>query len=350
MRDSGFVFSGFILILVIPHMKKVLGLIIILFLVQIAFAQSTSDLTADEIINLSINQIGGAQKLKAINTSELAYAYINANDEVASIIEKRNIGKNFTQSILSENHIAQTTFFDGKSVVKVEGEKIRKFNLEKTEDELRLKTFNHLQFGYRQLNFSLVRLKDENFKNFDCYVINAKSKNGYITINFFDKSDFKLVMVVYPSGDKSLLIEQIEKDGIMYNSHILNTNKEQEISNLKLLDIKLNNPISEVWFHSPYSNDLKIQQDIKIGTFKPSNSNSILTRNQSEQTETYGQNKVIISELTWKSNDTFILKPKDSQISQANILVRIVSWNENEYVCHYKTEKAVGTQEYIRAE
>jgi hypothetical protein len=333
-----------------PHMKKTFGLIIILFLVQIGFAQSSSDLTAEQIVNLSINQIGGIQKLKTINTSELAYAYINENDEIASIVEKRNIGKNFTQSILSENHFAQTTFFDGKSVVKVDGENISKFNLEKIKDEVRLKTYNHLQFGYKQLNFSLVRLKDENFKNFDCYVVNAKSKNGYSTINFFDKVDFKLVMVVYPSGDKSLLIEQIEKDGIMYNSHILNTNKEQEISNLKLLDVKLNQPISEVWFHSPYSNDLKIQQDIKIGTFKPANSNSILTRNESEQTETYGQNKVIKSNLTWKSNDTFILKPKDSQINQANILVRIVSWNENEYVCHYKTEKAVGTQEYTRAE
>jgi hypothetical protein len=333
-----------------PHMKKTLELIIILFLVQIGFAQSISDLTAEQIINLSINQIGGIQKLNAINTSELTYAYINANDEIASIIEKRNIGKNFTQSILSENHFAKTTFFDGKSIVKVDGENISKFNLEKIKDEVRLKTYNHLQFGYKQLNFSLVRQKDENFKNFDCYVVNAKSKNGYSTINFFDKSDFKLVMVVYPSGDKSLLIEQIEKDGIMYNSHILNTNKEEEISNLKLLDIKLNNPISKVWFHSPYSNNLKIKQDIKIGTFRPANSNSVLTRNESEQTETYGQNKVIKSELTWKSNDTFILKPKDSQMNQVNILVRIVSWNENEYVCHYKTEKAVGTQEYTRAE
>lgn len=333
-----------------PHMKKTFGIVITLFVSYIGFTQSTPDFTAVQIIDLSINQVGGIEKLKSINTSELAYAYINPNNEIASIIEKRNIGKKFNQSILSENHFAQTTFFDGKSIVKIEGENISKFNLEKIKDEMKLKSYNHLQFGYKELNFSLERLEDEDFKNFKCYVVNAKSKEGYSTINFFDKSDFKLVMVVYPSGDKSLLIEQFEKDGIMYNSHILNTNKEQEISNLKLLDIKLNNPISDVWFHSPYSNNLEIKQDIRIGTFKPNHSNSILTRNESEQTETYGQNKVIESELIWKSNDTYILKPKDSQMNQANILVRIVSWNENEYVCHYKTEKAVGTQEYTRTE
>jgi hypothetical protein len=333
-----------------PHMKKPIELLFILFCFQIGFSQSVSDLTAEEIINSSLDQIGGLQKIKSIKTSELAYAFINSDEEVASIIEKINISNYFTQSILSKSNLAQTTFFNGKNIVKIEGDSISEYNLEKIKDELKLKTYNHIQYGYKELDFSLIRLPDEDFQNFECYVISAESKNGYSTINFFDKSSSKLVMIVFPSGNKSLLIEQIEKDGIQYNSHILNKSVKGDVSHLKLLDVKINKPIADVWFQSPYTNSSELPHNIMVGKFKPVNSNSILSRNESTQTETYGQNKKTTNDLKWKSNDVFELIIAKNPTDKQNISVRIVSWNENEYVCHYMTDKAVGTQEYTRTE
>lgn len=331
-------------------MNRTFKIVILLFYVQIGFSQSVSELTAEEIINSSIEQIGGVQKLQSVKTSEFAYAFINSVQEIASIIEKRNIGKYFTQSILSKKHTARTTFFDGQQVVIINGDSIDNYNLEKIKEEVELKTYDHIQYGYKKLGFSLKRLPDENFNNFDCYVVRAESKNGYSTINFFDKSNAKLIMIVYPSGDKSLVIEQIEKNGIHYNSHIINTKENGEISHLKLLDVKINNPIADVWFKSPYNNVVKIPNDIKIGEFSPTDSNSILTRNEFEQIEKYGGNKKVTTILKWKSNDTFELKTKNNINAEQIILVRVVSWNEDEYVCHYITDKAVGTQEYIRTE
>lgn len=333
-----------------PHIKKTVKLLIILFGVQIGFSQSVSNLTAEQIINSSIEQIGGLQKIQSIKTSELAYAFINSDEETASIIEKRNIGNYFTQSILSKQHLSQTTFFNGKKIVKIEGDSINEYNLDKIKDEIELKTYNHIQYGYKELDFSLKRLPDEDFQNFDCYVVKAESKNGYVTINFFDKSSFKLVMIVFPSGDKSLLIEQIEKDKIQYNAHILNKSANGNVSHLKLLDVKINNPIADVWFQSPYTNSIELPHNIMVGKFKPVNSNSILTRSEFEQTETYEQNKIITTIVEWKSNDAFELKADKNLNANQVVLVRIVSWNENEYVCHYMTDKAVGTQEYSMVE
>src|SRR5207237_6185872 len=116
-----------------------------------------------------------------------------------------------------------------------------------------------IQYGYKELNYQFERLPDKEFKNFNCYVVNAKGKNGYTTVNYFDKTNFRLIMVIYPNGNKSLMIEYVFQDSILFNSHILNTyQNSDEIQTLKLQTININSIISDTWFNCPYKDTIVI--------------------------------------------------------------------------------------------
>jgi len=331
-------------------MKIILALTILLISFQIGFAQSEDKLTAEEIINSSIEQIGGENKINAIKTSEMAYIFNTSTNERASIIEKRINSKSFVQSILSEEHVAQTTFFNGEKVIKVEGESVYEFEDKITIEDISLKTFNHIQYGYKKLGYDFERLSDKNFDYFDCYVVRAVSKTGYTTLNYIDKTNFRLIMVIYPNGNKSLLQEQVDYNGILYNSKIMNVNNGDETSVLNLLDVKTNNKIADVWFESPHNSRVKLPDNIRIGKFKPVNLSSILTRTEFEQVETINQDRAFINKVKWKFNDIFILENENIPKTNQDILVKIVSWNENEYVCHFISGNSLGTQEYRTVE
>lgn len=236
------------------------------------FGQNQNDLTAIQIIDSSIVFCGGESKISKIESSRINYLLRQPDQTTAIINVQVKTGKKYVQSVLSKNHVPQTTFFDGDKISRVNGNSVVHMTNLQPQDEVELKTYNQIQYGYKKLGYKLSRMPDQKFKNFDCFVINATTNNGYETMNFFDKTNFRLIMVVYPNGNKSLLIDYVFKDSVLFNSHILNTfTNSDEIESLKIQTIELNPTISDMWFKCPYSDKVEIPQFIKTGKFVSSN-------------------------------------------------------------------------------
>jgi hypothetical protein len=331
-------------------MKKTF-IILVSFLAPHIFAQ-TDSLTGIEILDLSIEHCGGMEAISKIETTELNYVFTTADKIRISIIDKRVAGAKFSQSIFADSHVPQATFFNGSEYAVVNGTEVFKTDSIQKFEEIKLRTYNQLQFGYKTLGYEITRIADEKFNHFDCFVLSAVSPNGYATLNYIDKTDYRLLMVIYPEGNKSVMTKFKFIDGILFNSVILNTNREKEITKLELLKVKNNIHIAESWFTCPYTDEVSIPDYIKIGKFNPYGKKSILERTKKKQLE-YSEDESNVTELdlTWNSDDTFTLKQKKTSKTgkklEHDLKVRIVSWDEKGYVCHYLYGTSFGTQEYL---
>lgn len=323
---------------------------------SLLFGQSREQLTADQIVDSSLHFCGGEIRLSRIESSRITYLLIQADNTTAIVNDQLKTGKKYVQCILSKTHSPQTTFFNGEKISRVDGSSITHIRDVQSREEVKLKTYNQIHYGYKQLKYQLTRLPDQKFKNFDCFVVSAKAGNGYTTMNFFDKTNFRLLMVVYPNGNKSLMIDYVLKDSVLFNSHIVNTfSNSDEIQTLKLQTIDLNPNISDTWFNCPYTEKVVIPDHIKKGKFVSTNgADTRFTRTEISMDYTDEKGTVILRRfLAWGivSPDTFglidenALKNNDKS-SKARILVRVVSWDSNGYVCQWMTDTNTGTQDY----
>lgn len=321
-----------------------------------ALAQTSVDLTAAQIVDNSIKFSGGEKRIAGIRSTELTYLLTQPDQSTAIISEKKRIGEKYVQSVLSKTHIPQTTFFDGQNVTNVNGSVVTRIGNIESVEEVRLKTFDLIQYGYKKLGFALSRLPDKKFKNFDCYVVDAKAANGYTTTNFFDKTSFRLIMVVYPGGNKSIMIDYVLKDSVLFNSHIVNTFPDSDkLQDLSLQSVHVNEKISDLWFTCPYKEKVVIPEFIKVGTFKSTNGEkAVFVRTGISQDYKDQKGKLTSRRfLKWISEDTFGLVDEMAMRNavtapESEILVRIISFDEDEYVCHWIAGKYTDTQDYKR--
>jgi hypothetical protein len=331
-------------------------IIFLFFLPTLLFGQNQSDLTANQIIDSSLAFCGGESRISKIESSKINYLLIQPDQTTAIINEQVKTGKKYVQSVLSKTHVPQTTFFDGEKISRVNGNSVVHVTDLQSKEEVRLKTFNQIQYGYKKLGYQLSRLPDQKFKNFDCFVVNATANNGYSTMNFFDKTNFRLIMVVYPNGNKSLMIDYVFKDSVLLNSQILNTfPKSNEIQTLKLQTVEINPVISEMWFKCPYADKVEIPQFIKTGKFVSSNgAHTRFTRTEISMDYSDEKGSIVLKRfLAWGvvSPDSFglidekAMKDNDKS-SKSQILVRVVSWDDTGYVCQWITDTHTDTQDY----
>jgi len=331
-------------------------IIFLFFLPTLLFGQNQSDLTANQIIDSSLAFSGGESRISKIESSKINYLLIQPDQTTAIINEQVKTGKKYVQSVLSKTHVPQTTFFDGEKISRVNGNSVVHVTDLQSKEEVRLKTFNQIQYGYKKLGYQLSRLPDQKFKNFDCFVVNATANNGYSTMNFFDKTNFRLIMVVYPNGNKSLMIDYVFKDSVLLNSQILNTfPKSNEIQTLKLQTVEINPVISEMWFKCPYADKVEIPQFIKTGKFVSSNgAHTRFTRTEISMDYSDEKGSIVLKRfLAWGvvSPDSFglidekAMKDNDKS-SKSQILVRVVSWDDTGYVCQWITDTHTDTQDY----
>lgn len=331
--------------------------ITLLFLLPtLLFGQNLEELTASQIVDSSLTFCGGEIRISKIESSRINYLLIQPDQTTAIINDQLKTGKKYVQCILSKTHSPQTTFFNGEKISRVNGNSITHVTDLQSKEEVKLKTYNQIQYGYKQLKYQLARLPDQKFKNFDCFVVNAKADNGYTTMNFFDKTNFRLLMVVYPNGNKSAMIEYVFKDSILFNSHIVNTfANSKDLQILKLQTIDLNVGISDTWFNCPYTDKIYVPQYIKTGKFVSTNGPAT-TFKRTEISMDYTDNKeniVLKRFLAWGiiSPDIFGLVDEQSfknndKSSSSQILVRVISWDEHGYVCQWITDKNTDTQDY----
>lgn len=331
--------------------------ITLLFLLPtLLFGQNREELTASQIVDSSISFCGGEPRISKIESSRINYLLIQPDQTTAIINDQLKTGEKYVQCILSKTHSPQTTFFDGDRISRVNGNSITHVTDLQSKEEVKLKTYNQIQYGYKQLKYQFTRQPDQKFKNFDCFVVNAKADNGYTIMNFFDKTNFRLLMVVYPNGNKSLMIDYVFKDSVLFNSQILNTfPNSDEIQTLKLQTIELNPTISNTWFNCPYSDTVEIPKFIKTGKFLSTNgaeTKFIRTEISMDYMDESG-NITLRRFLAWGivSPDSFglidekALKDNDKS-SKSQIIVRVVSWDKNGYVCQWITDTQTDTQDY----
>lgn len=328
----------------------------LIFLPTLSFGQNQEELTASQILDSSLVFSGGELRISKIQSSKINYLLIQPDETTAIINEQLKTGKKYVQSILSKTHVPQTTFFDGEKISRVNDNSITHVTDLQSKEEIKLKTYNQIQYGYKKLGYQLFRLPDQKFKNFDCFVINAAASNGYSTMNFFDKTNFRLLMVVYPNGNKSLMIDYVFKDSVLFNSQILNTfPNSQEVQTLKLQTIDINPAISDIWFKCPYTDNVMIPKFIKTGKFVSSNgADTRFTRTEISMDYTDEKENIILRRfLSWGivSPDSFGLIDEktlngNDKYSKPQILVRITSWDDTGYVCQWITDTQTDTQDY----
>lgn len=334
---------------------KILTAIIILLSPGILLGQGSNSLTAGQILNSSIKFSGGESRIKSIKSADANYLLIQPDKSTAVINEKIKTGQKYVQSVLSMTHVPQTTFFNGKILSRVDGSSaIHVDSLTKIE-EIKLKTYSQLQYGYRALGYKVTRLPDKKFENFDCYVLNAEAPNGYITMNFFDKTNYRLLMVVYPNGNKSLMIDYVFQDSVLFNAHILNTFAgSSEVQELRLQNVTLNPDIAEIWFNCPYDKDVYIPAYIKTGHFESINGTktefirSATSQDYKDETGRFVKKRIL---KWWTYHDTYGLIDEkaiqnNDKSPESQILVRIISSNKEGYVCHWIAGKYTDTQDY----
>jgi hypothetical protein len=320
------------------------------------FGQHQETLTGSQIVDASLIFCGGEQRISKIESSRINYLLTQPDQSTAIINEQLKTGKKYVQCVLSRTHFPQTTFFNGERISRVNGSSVTHVTDLQSKEELKLRTYNQIQYGYKQLKYKLDRIPDQKFKNFDCFVINAKADNGYTTTNFFDKANFRLIMVAFPNGNKSLMTEYIFKDSVLFNSNIINTfSNSKELQILKLQAIDLNIDISNTWFNCPYTDKVLVPPHIKLGEFVSTNGpETRFNRTETSMEYTDGKGNVVLKRLlAWDviSQDTFGLVDEEvinsnDKSSAAQILVRVVSWDERSYVCQWIMDKYTDVQDY----
>ncbi len=320
------------------------------------YGQSQNELTARQIVDSSLIFCGGELRISKIESSRINYLLIQPDQTTAIINEQLKTGKKYVQCVLSKTHSPQTTFFNGDKISRIDGNSIIHIKDLQSKEEIKLKTYNQIQYGYKQLKYELERLPDQKFNNFDCFVVTATADNGYATMNFFDKTNFRLLMIAYPNGNKSVMTEYVFKDSVLFNSNIVNTfANSKDLQVLKLQTVDLNVSISDIWFNCPYTDKVYVPQHIKTGEFVSTNgAPTTFTRTDISMNYTDNKGNIILRRfLAWGiiSSDTFglideqALKTNDKS-SSSQILVRVISWDEHGYVCQWITDKNTDTQDY----
>lgn len=329
---------------------------LIYFLPTLLFAQKQDKLTANQIIDSSIVFCGGEARISKINSVQTTYLVTQPDQSRAIVDDKFKTGEKYVQCILSKTNSPQTTFFNGEKISRVDGNSVVHITDVPSKEEVKLKTYAQIPYGYQKLKYELSRLPDHKFENMDCFVVTARAPNGYTTKKFFDKKNYRLIMVMYPSGNRSIMMDYIFKDGVLFDSKVGNGfANSDDIQIVKLLGVHLNEDISNTWFNCPYSDKVFVPEHIKIGRFTSTNGDpTTFTRNQISMDYTDDEGKVVLRRfLVWDNvlPDTFDLvdeqaiKNNDKSLKSL-ILVRIVSWDEKGYVCQWITDSSTDTQDY----
>ena len=333
---------------------KFIGVGLVLLAVS-AQAQGQNELTPLEIVDRSIGFCGGEERIAKVETAAVNYLFVDRDGSKAIISQKTKIGKKFVQSVLSRTHKSQTIFFDGKTITQVDGNSLINVDAAKTE-EVKLRSYNPIQYGYKEMECTFARLPDEKFTNFDCYVVAAVTPAGYSTINYFDKTNYRLLMVMYPNGDKSLMIEYVFKDSVLFNSRIINTFRATKDSQeLVLQDVTLNPELDDIWFNCPYKTGVVLPAHIKTGAFESiagAKTKTIFARTNNSQDYFDENGKLLVRRfLKWASNDTYGMIDEaairnNDRSPESEFLVRIISWNNDGYVCHWWAGQYFDTDHY----
>ena len=316
-------------------------------------ASAQDSLTATEIIDKSIAFCGGMENIERIKTVAMEYDLLTQDREHISYIIKREEARKYMESMLSMKHQSSSKHFDGKTLEITEGEKTVTVNPPEPDERMVLKTFSLPQVGYRQLGYKLERMEDQDIGKFSCYVVFATSPgNSYGTVNYFDKKDFRLLMTIFPNGNRLLYIKHEFRQNVLFHTQIMSTGKKSPTMVFRLRNMEINPEIDPLWFAPGRAADEDVPEYVKTGNFIL-NSEIILKRKEALEIEmnpeTGEEHK---SALAWFNKHTYALvrvaeSGNEPAGKQHDKLVKIIGWNKERHICHIYSNASGYTAEYM---
>lgn len=329
--------------------KKLFLVAITFFLSSFAIGQDSNNLTAEQIIQRSIDSSGGDKNLDSITGLEIICQIVTSKKDTLSFaIKKINFDKYYISS-LSLGYENSTTVFNGGKAAIVKNQDAQNVQDSFALEDFKLQSFISIDFGYKKLGYKLEREKDEKLDNFDLNVVLVRSPLGKATLNYYDKKTGNLTMIIYPSGNKAVFIDFYKAKGINFPSKILMVDTLNQITESTLTDINSDEHLDLNWFNVPLVGKYDASEKFKTGTYKylHSNEGSKIIRDKNKQVEMTEKSQKEYK-IEWSSNNDYLIyRLKDASKPPTNdnieyIKTRITSWTANKYYCQYITSGNVG--------
>jgi len=323
---------------------KLLLLLDLLSATHIAFGQD-SKLTAMDIVQRSIDSTGGDRKFDTVNTGDFVnQLLIDQRDTISLITKKKGFNKYWT-STLSIGYENSTTIYNNGRAVIIKNDTVREITGPLELEALAFSCYISTDYAYKKLGYKLTRMDDQKFENFDCYAVLAESPLGQKTLNYYDKKNGKLLMIIYPSGNRSINTEYFKHEGVSVPVMVLMSgHQEGKYTWAKLEQFDFEPPSDTGWFELPSPGSCKTPDKFRTGTFSYLSNNGSGKVIRDDQKE-IGSIKDIqkIYSIRWTSaNDYLIFRLKNSANPPTNDNIeyrkcRIITWSGNKYYCQYLT-------------
>jgi hypothetical protein len=331
-------------------LKNLILTVITSLIVSFAFGQTPGKtLTAAQIIQRAIDSAGGDKVFDRIRNVESISQIVTAKGDTLSFAVKRMNFDKYYISTLSSGYQNTTMVYNKGRAATTSNQTTQQILDPLKLEELKLQSYISLEYGYKKLGYSFERKEDQKFKNFNCYVVLVSSPLGLATINYYDKKTGKLLMIIYPSLNRSVFIEHYRSKGISCPSKILMSDTLGATNSSTLTRLSYEGNLDSNWFNISPAGVHKAPPTFRAGTFKYLNSNNGAkqTREGTKQFEISGNSKTEYR-IEWTTDNDYILytlKDVSYPAETKNIRyfkVRIIGWTNNRYYCHYITSNNIG--------
>ena len=320
---------------------------------------TNAQMTAAEIVQKAINNAGGDAKLEAIKSAEFVSQLITANNDTLSISVKRKGYNKCYISVMSFGYENTTTIFNNGNAVLIRNDTAERITDPAKLEALALQCYSSIDYGYKKLGYKLSRIEDMQASNFDCYGVLAESPLGLRTANYYDRKTGNCIMIMYPSGGRTIFTSFLPYRELLYNREELLADAKGSVTRSSLREINIDENPDDNWFHLPPAGDCKPPAIVKTGHSRYVNGKDTLaniTRTENKQIENVKGSSTEYK-IDWLSASDYVLyRLKNASSPPTNnnieyIKTRITLWSGNRYYCQYITSTdEVGTCAFERVE
>jgi hypothetical protein len=236
-----------------------------------------------------------------------------------------------------------TTVFNNGNAVLIKNDTATRITDPVMLEELALRCYSSTDYGYKKLGYKLSRIEDMQASNFDCYGVLAESPSGLRTANYYDKKTGNCIMILYPSGGRTIFTSYLPYRGLLYTRDELLGDAKGKVTRSNLREINIDENPDDNWFNLPPVGDRKPPAIFKTGHFRYVNgrdTQAVITRTENRQTES-SKRASTEYRMDWLSASDYVLyRLKNASAPPTNdnieyIKTRITLWSGNRYYCQY---------------
>jgi hypothetical protein len=323
----------------------IFGLLCFSVLTAAAQEKDGGTLTAMAIVQRAIDNAGGDARLEAVKSAEFISQLIVGDKDTLSIVIKNKGYDKCYMSLMSFGYENTTTVFNAGKAVLIKNDTAAVLTDPKKLEELALRCYFSIDYGYKKLGYKLSRIEDLHDGNFNCYGVLAESPLGNKTANYYDMKTGNCTMIMYASGGRTIFTSFLPYRGIVYTRNEILGDAGGKFTRSYLTEINIDENPDDNWFVLPPAGDRKPPVSFKAGKFRYLNARdslAIITRGENKQVES-SKGSSTEYRIEWFSPSDYILyRLKNPSAAPTNeniefIKTKITLWSGNKYYCHYLT-------------